>query len=87
MTSRYHGSKISGYEQSFLDREGHLHCRTLKSQVPSSSRLIWEDRRASWATVLFLGAIMHRNVIHSFIVFLFSAIFAGPRFVEIQKFW
>ena len=31
-----------------------------------------------WVTVLFLSAMMHRKVIR--------VIFAGPRFVEIQKF-
>ena len=28
VTSHYHGSKISGCQQSFFDSEGHLHCRT-----------------------------------------------------------
>ena len=38
-----------------------------------------------WATVLFLSAIIHREVIHVNF-FVFPAILEGPRFVEIQKF-
>ena len=41
------------------------------------------DGRKVWVTVLFLSAIMHRKVIH---VIFFSAILAGPRFVEDPKF-
>ena len=33
---------------------------------------------------MFLSVIMHRKVIHVDFLF-FSAIFAGPRFVEIEK--
>ena len=42
------------------------------------------DGKKSWATVLFLSAIKYRKVIHVNF-FAFSAIFAGPWFVEIQK--
>ena len=57
----------------FLDRDGHL---------------LSNDEREVWATVLFLSAIMHRKIIHVifFFRFFFSVVFAGPRFVEIQKF-
>ena len=43
------------------------------------------DGRIVWATVLFLSEIMHWKVIYVNI-FLFSAIFVGSRFVEIQIF-
>ena len=49
VTSRSHGSKISRSQQSFLTR------RLLS---------LSNDGRKSWATVLFLSAIMHRKVIH-----------------------
>ena len=49
-----------------------MHCRTMGEKHPLR-------------TVLFLSAIMHRKVKHVNFVF-FSAILAGPRFVEIQKF-
>ena len=56
----------------FLDRDGHL---------------LSNDEREVWATVLFLSAIMHRKIIHVIFFFVFfSVVFAGPRFVEIQKF-
>ena len=56
----------------FLDRDGHL---------------LSNDARKLWATVLFLSAIMHRKVIHViFFSFFFSVVFAGPWFVEMQKF-
>ena len=46
------------------------------------------DARKEWATVLFLSAIVHRKVINvNFFVSFFAAIFAGARFVKIQKFW
>ena len=44
---------------------------------------IVERWKKSMVTVLFLSAIMHRKVIH---VIFFSAILAGPRFVEDPKF-
>ena len=71
MTSSYHGSKISGSEQSFFTR------RLLS---------LSNDGRTSWATFLFLSAIMHRKVIHVNFFLFFPAIFTGQRFVEIQKF-
>ena len=40
----------------------------------------------AWATILLLSAIMHRKVIHDDFFVFCSAIFAKPRFVEIQKF-
>ena len=73
VTSVYHGSKICGCQQSFL-----------------TETAIWfsNDGRKVWAKVLFLKAIIHWKVIHVnyFLSFLFfwHAIFAGPRFVEIQ---
>ena len=49
-----------------------MHCPTMEEKA--------------WDTTLFLSAIMHNmQVIHDDF-FVFSAIFAGPRFVEIQKF-
>ena len=36
-----------------------------------------------WVAVLVLSVIIHRKVLH---VDFFSAVFAGPRFVEIQTF-
>ena len=33
VTSRCHGSKISGSQQYFLDRDGHLHCRTMEKSM------------------------------------------------------
>ena len=42
-----------------------------------------KNGRKLWATVLFLSAITHRKVIH---FNFFSAVFAGPRFVDIQKY-
>ena len=48
----------------FLDRDGHLHCRTME---------------AKYANVLFLSAIMHRKVTHVNFFGFFSAIFTGPR--------
>ena len=47
--SRYHASKSSGSQQSFL-RE--------------TATFIVERWKKEWATVLFLSAIMHRKVIH-----------------------
>ena len=44
------------------------------------------DGRKVWVTVLILSAIMHRKVIHVSFFFFFSAILAGLRFVEDQKF-
>ena len=32
MTSNYHGSKISGSQTTFLDRDDHLHCRTMEEK-------------------------------------------------------
>ena len=49
MTPRYHGTKLSGSQQSFLKR-----------RLFSLSN----DGRKVWATVLFLSAVMHRKVIH-----------------------
>ena len=71
VTSRSHGSKISRSQQSFLTR------RLLS---------LSNDGRKSWATGLFLSAIMHRKVIHvNFSVF--SAIFTGQRFLTFRNFW
>ena len=68
VTSRYRGSKISRSQLPFLDRDGHLHCRTMEK---------------TWATVLFLSEIMHRKVKQvNFFRFLIS-LFAGPRFFEV----
>ena len=55
----------------FLDRDGHF--------------TLLNDGRKVWATVLFLSGIMHRKVMRVNF-FVFPAIFAGPRFVENQKF-
>ena len=47
---------------------------------------IVERRKKSIGYLLFLNAIMHSKVMHvHFFFFFFSAIFAGLRFVEIQK--
>ena len=32
MTSHYRGSKISGSQTNFLDRDDHLHCRTMEEK-------------------------------------------------------
>ena len=44
------------------------------------------DERKVFAAVLFLSAITHRKVIHVNFFIIISAIFTGPRFVEIRKF-
>ena len=73
LTSRYHGSK------KFLDLNNFSWQRRPFALL--------SDGRKVWVTVLFLSAIMHRKVIHvNFFFFFFSAILAGPRFVEDQKF-
>ena len=33
VTSGYHGGKISGSQQSFFDRDGHLDCRTKEESM------------------------------------------------------
>ena len=48
---------------------------------------LFNDGRKVRATVLFLSAIMHRKVIHVNFFAFFLAIFAVPRFVEIQEFY
>ena len=32
MTSHYRGSKISEFQTTFLDRDDHLHCRTMEEK-------------------------------------------------------
>ena len=72
MTSRYHGSKISGSQHSFL--------------IETAICIVeLNDGRKVWAIVLFPSAIMRRKVIHV-IFFAFTVMFAGPRFIEIEKF-
>ena len=58
---------------SWQRSDSHLHCQMM------------EER----ATVLFLSEVMHRksHTCHFFLFFIFSAIFAGPQFFEIQKFF
>ena len=55
MTSRLHGTKLSGSQQSFLKR-----------RLFSLSN----DGREVWATVLFLSAIMHSSTCQIFSSFL-----------------
>ena len=52
MTSCYHGSKISGSQQSFLT---------------DTAFALSGDERKVWATILFLSGIMHSKVIFLFI--------------------
>ena len=59
MTSGYHGSKFSGSQQSFLT----------KMAICIVER--WEKKVV--ATVLFLSAVLHRQVIHV----IFSTSFPG----------
>ena len=63
---------------------------TVGSKISGSQQrrsfALLNDGRKVWATVLFLSVIMHKKVIQS-CQFFFSAIFAGPLFVEIRKFW
>ena len=70
VTSGYHGNMISWSQHSFLT----------ETAIFIVER--WENASAN---VLLLSTIMVRKVIHVNFVF-FSAIFAGPRSVEIQKF-
>ena len=72
MTSGYHDSKFSGSQQSFSDRDGHLHCRTMEEKygLPFCSSVQSCTGKLCMSTFL-----------------LFSVISAGPRFVEIQKPW
>lgn len=49
----------------------HLHCQMMEENYG-----LW------WATVLFLSTLRHRKSYMS----IFSAIFAGPRFIEIKEF-
>ena len=72
VTSRYHGSKISGSQQSFLTE---------------TAICIIERWKKSMGYSLFLSLTMHREVIHvkSLFVCLFSSIFAGQQFMEITR--
>ena len=72
VTSRYHGSKISGSQQSFLTE---------------TAICIVERGKKRMGYSLFLSAIMHKKVIHvkSLFVCLFSSIFAGQQFIEITR--
>ena len=70
VTSRYHGSKISGSPQSFLKEKGIF---------------IGERWKNSMEYRFFLECSQAQES-HTFQSFRFSAIFAAPRFVEIQKF-
>ena len=54
-----------------------------RSHQPFMKETAPSDRRKVLAVRLVLSAIIHRKVIH---VFFFFAIFAGPWFVEIEKF-
>ena len=53
-----------------------------QSFLTETACALLSDGRKVWATSLFLSAIMHKFVHVNF----FFAIFAGPWFVEIQKF-
>ena len=72
VTSRYHGSKISGSQQSFLTE---------------TAICIVERWKKSMGYILFLSAITYRKLIHvnSLFVCLFSSIFAGQQFIEIIR--
>ena len=70
MTSRYHNSKISGCLQSFLTETGI--CIVERWKKSMGYRFVPEGNHAQ--------EVMRVNF------FVFSAIFAGPRFVENQKF-
>ena len=68
--SCYHGSQISGSQQSFLTE---------------AAICIIKDKRKIWATVLLLSAIMHSKVIHVKIFFSFSAIIVDHGLLRSQK--
>ena len=72
VTSRYHGSKISGSQQSFLTE---------------TAICIVERGKKRMGYSLFLSAITHRKVIHvkSLFVCLSFSIFAGQQFIEIIR--
>ena len=72
MTSRYHRIKISASQQSFLTERAICIVERLKKSMGH--------------VALFLSAIVqcHKSISSSS---FFRAIFAGPRFVEIQKFF
>ena len=63
------------------------------SNIVDLNNLSWQKRhfasskdwRKEWANVLFASAFMHRKVTHVNF-FIFSTIFAVPRFREMQKF-
>ena len=72
VTPRYHGSKISGSQQSFLTE---------------TAICIVKQWKKSMGYILFLSAITYRKLIHanSLFVCLFSSIFAGQQFIEIIR--
>ena len=74
MTSRYHGSKNSGSEQPFLIETA---IRIDERWKPNYGLPFW-----SCSHVLVLQSCSGK----SYVPIFFSAIFAEPRFVEIQKF-
>ena len=71
MTSGYHGIKISRSQHSFLDRDGHLDCQTIKERygLPFFPECNNAEKRHTCQFFPF-----------------FPVIFAGPQFVELQKF-
>ena len=71
VTSGYHGSKISGLHQSFLT-ETVICCRTMEAKYGLPS--------CSW-----VQSCTGKSYMSFFFSFFFSVVFAGPRFVEIQK--
>ena len=72
VTSRYHGSRISGSQQSFLTE---------------TAICIVEREKKRMGYSLFLSATMNRRVIHvnSLFVCLSFSIFAGQQFIEIIR--
>ena len=71
VTSCYHGSK-KFLDLNNLDRDHHLHCRMMEGKCG----------------LLFCSEAKHALESHTcqFSFTFFFAIFAGPQFVEIQKF-
>ena len=72
MTSCYNGSK-KVLALNNLDRDHHLHCRMMEGKFG----------------LLFCSEANHALESHTsqfFLLHFFFAIFAGPQFVEIQKF-
>jgi len=71
VTSHHHGSKISGSQQSFF----------------AEAAICFVERWKKRMGYRFVqSAIVHRKVIHVIFFFVFSDIFARPRFADIQKF-